>query len=97
VLIDKPAIVIVLIMIKVKAIPAIFVGIMIGGIFAISFQPNIINEVAKSDGNYLKSSYMGVINTMTGDVNFTEENAKINDVFEITEGNRSGLLKSGGM
>ena len=92
-----PAIVIVLIMMKVKAIPAIFVGIMIGGIFAISFQPNIINEVAKSDGNYLKSSYMGVINTMTGDVNFTEENAKINDVFEITEGNRSGLLKSGGM
>ena len=96
-----PGIVILLIIMKVKAIPAIFVGILIGAVFAVSFQPNIINEVADSNGDYLKNSYMGVINAMTGEVSFGAENTAINDVFSSVEqgmtDDRSGLLKSGGM
>ena len=86
-----------LILLKVKSIPAIFVGVIVGAIFAVSFQPNIINEVSGVDNNYLKSSYMGVVNAMTGDVVFEVENTAINDAFAIPEDNRSGLLKSGGM
>jgi NhaC family Na+:H+ antiporter len=92
-----PAVVIILILLKVKSIPAIFVGVIVGAIFAIVFQPNIINEVSGVDNNYLKSSYMGVIKAMTEDVVFNAENSAINDAFSIAEDNRSGLLKSGGM
>ena len=96
-----PAIVILLIIMKVKAIPAIFVGILVGGVFAVSFQSTVVNEVADTNGDYLKSSYMGVINAMTGEVKFDAENTAINNVFStVTEGKedtRSGLLKSGGM
>lgn len=92
-----PAIVIVLILMKVQSLPAIFVGVVVGAIFAIAFQPNIVNEVSGVDNNYLKSSYMGVVQAMTGDVVFEAENNAINDAFSIAEGSRSGLLKSGGM
>jgi NhaC family Na+:H+ antiporter len=96
-----PVAVVVLILLKVKAIPAIFVGILVGAIFAVSFQSDVVNEVSGVNDNYLKSSYMGVVNAMTGDVDFEIENTAINDVFSTVpvgeEDERSHLLKSGGM
>jgi NhaC family Na+:H+ antiporter len=96
-----PVVVVVLILLKVKAIPAIFSGILVGAIFAISFQSDIVNEVSGVNDNYLKASYMGVVKAMTGNVNFEIANTAINDVFSTValgeEDTRSGLLKSGGM
>lgn len=92
-----PIAVIVLIVLKVKAIPAIFVGIILGAFFAIGFQPDVVNEVSGIDGNYLKSSYMGVINSMSAEINFSSENEMINNAFEIPTERRSDLLKAGGM
>ena len=96
-LLMAPVAVIVLIVLKVKAIPAIFAGVIIGAFLAIGFQPDIVQEVAGNSGSFFKDSYKGVITAMTGEVSFDASNNAINDLFQVDEANRSGLLKSGGM
>ena len=92
-----PIVVIAMIIKKVAAIPALFFGTLLGGIFAVLFQPEIVIEVSGTSINSISSYYMGVINAMIGDVNFTTINASINDIFNVAEADRSDLLKSGGM
>ncbi len=92
-----PIAVIIMIIKKVAAIPALFFGTLLGGIFAVLFQPEIVIEVSGTSINNISSYYMGVINAMIGDVNFTTVNASINDIFNVAEADRSDLLKSGGM
>ncbi len=92
-----PIAVIVMIIKKVAAIPSLFFGTLLGGVFAILFQPDIVVEVSGTSINSISSYYMGVINAMIGDVNFTTVNTSINDIFNISEVDRSDLLKSGGM
>ena len=92
-----PIAVIVMIIKKVAAIPALFFGTLLGGVFAILFQPAIVIEVSGTSINSISSYYMGVINAMIGDVNFTVVNTSINEVFNVSEADRSNLLKSGGM
>lgn len=92
-----PIAVIAMIIKKVAAIPALFFGTLLGGVFAIIFQPEIVIEVSGASINSISSYYMGVINAMIGDVNFTTVNASINDIFNIEEADRTDLLKSGGM
>ena len=92
-----PLAVIAMIIKKVAAIPALFFGTLLGGVFAILFQPEIVIEVSGASINSISSYYIGVINAMIGDVNFTAVNASINDIFNVAEADRSDLLKSGGM
>ena len=92
-----PNAVIAMIIKKVAAIPALFFGTLLGGVFAILFQPEIVIEVSGASINSISSYYIGVINAMIGDVNFTAVNASINNIFNVAEADRSDLLKSGGM
>ena len=92
-----PISVIVMITKKVSAIPTLFFGTLLGGIFAIIFQPEIVLEVSGKSTNNISSNYMGVLNAMIGEINFKEVNRSINDIFNIAEDDRSDLLKSGGM
>jgi Na+:H+ antiporter, NhaC family len=92
-----PVTVIFMIIKKVAAIPSLFFGTLLGGIFAILFQPEIVVEVSGISTNSISSYYMGIINAMISDVNFTAVNTNINDIFHVAEADRSDLLKSGGM
>ena len=82
---------------KVSAIPALFFGTLLGGVFAIIFQPEIVIEVSGISTNSIGSNYMGILNAMIGEINFIEVNTSINDIFNIAEVDRSDLLRSGGM
>ena len=82
---------------KVSAIPALFFGTLLGGVFAIIFQPEIVIEVSGISTNSIGSNYMGILNAMIGEINFIEVNTSINDIFNIAEVDRSNLLRSGGM
>ena len=92
-----PISVITMIIKKVPAIPALFFGTIFGGVFAIIFQPEIVFEVSATSTKDISANYMGIINAMIGEINFTEVNTSINDIFNIAEADRSDLLKSGGM
>lgn len=81
-----PAVVIWMIIKKVNALSALLVGSLLGGVFAIIFQPQIISEVAGTAGNYAKQSYMALMNAMSTEVKVGTDNEIAN-----------GLLKAKGM
>jgi NhaC family Na+:H+ antiporter len=71
---------------KVNPLTALLIGSILGGIFAVIFQPQIINEIANSSGSYIQKSYMAVMNAMSVEVQVSSDN-------EIA----AGLLKAKGM
>ncbi|MDG1934764.1 MAG: Na+/H+ antiporter NhaC [Flavobacteriales bacterium] len=92
-----PILVIVMIIKKISAIPALLFGTILGAIFAIIFQPSIVIEISGMSSSNISSYYIGIVNSMIGDVNFNSVNTTINDIFNIAIADRSDLLKSGGM
>ncbi|MEZ5104777.1 MAG: Na+/H+ antiporter NhaC [Draconibacterium sp.] len=85
-----PVILITIIILKVPPIPALFAGTMLGAIFAVIFQPEIIHQVAGFSGNYVKASYISVMQSMFGDVSLATSEPKVNDLLS-TSGMR-GML-----
>jgi len=76
-----PVAVLVLVILKVDAIASLFIGVVLGGVFAVALQPEIIQQVSgqptqdvtDDDGKetkkagYLTHSYAAVVNAMAGD------------------------------
>ena len=81
-----PIIMVVLISKKMPAIPAITVGALLGAVFALIFQPNLVQEVAQFGEGTWEKGFVGIMTSMYGDISFTTDN-------EIVD----GLLSSGGM
>ena len=92
-----PLSVIILIINKVSAIKSLFIGTLLGSIFAIIFQQEILFEISNLDRNNFISLLSANLNAITAEINFTKINSDINDVFNIPEDERSSLLKSNGM
>lgn len=83
-----PAAVLVMVFLKVDAIAALFVGVILGGIFAIAFQPEVVKEVSgqptevstTEDGetiepaSVLAHSYTAVINAMATKTSVASDN-----------------------
>jgi len=84
--------VVVLIIKKVPALPALLVGSLLGGIFAIIFQPQIINQISGIDGNYLESSFIAVMQAMTTTINVQTDNQMITDL--LTGRGMAGMLNT---
>lgn len=81
-----PVLVILLILKKVDAVPALLVGTLAGGIAAVISQPQLIISVAdyKSQAGegllYLKQSYIALTNAMATDVAIETESVKMNEL-----------------
>ncbi|HLF45645.1 MAG TPA: Na+/H+ antiporter NhaC family protein, partial [Chitinophagaceae bacterium] len=71
---------------KVNALTALLIGSLLGGIFAVIFQPQIIEEIVGGTGSYIQKSYMAITNAMSVEVRVASDN-------EIA----AGLLKARGM
>ena len=87
-----PAAVIFLIVKKVSAIPALLIGTLLGGVFAIIFQPNIIEVISGVTGNFFEASYKAVMVAMYGDVSITTGNAMVNEL--LSTGGMYGMLNT---
>lgn len=72
-----PALVIFLIVKKVPATPALLVGTLLGGVFAIIFQPHVITQVSGIQDDFLKASFLAVMNAMSTGVKLTTDNEMI--------------------
>lgn len=81
-----PAVVILMIVKKISAIPALLFGTLLGALFAVIFQPQIIEQISGITGNFLKASYVAIMNSMSGEILVATGN-------EIAD----GLLKTRGM
>lgn len=63
-----PALVIFMIVRKVDAIPALFIGVILGFIAAIIFQPDLVRDLAGNSGNYALDAYKTSVDAMFGEV-----------------------------
>lgn len=86
-----PVVVIGLIVKKVAAIPALFLGSVLGGIFAIIFQPNLIRNLSENS-NFFYAAYEVVVNAMTTDIAIVTNNNLVNEL--LSSGGMKGMLNT---
>ena len=87
-----PVAVVFMIIKKVPALPALLVGSLLGGLCAIIFQPQIVNQISGIDNNYLESSFIGVMRAMTTTINVQTDNQMISDL--LTGRGMAGMLNT---
>ncbi|MBP9926568.1 MAG: Na+/H+ antiporter NhaC [Cyclobacteriaceae bacterium] len=87
-----PILVIVMIVKRVPALPALLVGALLGGIAAIIMQPQIIVQVSGIEGNYLKASFIAFMNAMTTTINIQTTDPMISEL--LTAKGMSGMLNT---
>jgi NhaC family Na+:H+ antiporter len=79
-----------IILLKVPPIPALLAGTLLGGIFGVIFQPEVIKTVAGITNDYTKAAYISVMQAMFGDISLTTSDPKITELMS-TSGMR-GML-----
>lgn len=92
VLMIVPVFLIFIIIKKIAPVPALLSASLLGGIFAIIFQPDIINHVSGIHGNYVKSSYIAVLKAMFGPVSMDTSNPAVNDL--LSTNGMAGMLNT---
>ncbi len=76
-----PLAVVVLILKKAPPLMALLVGTLLGAVFALIFQPNIVMELTGASSLTIESGYRGVMNAITIQTNIATENAVLSDLF----------------
>lgn len=87
-----PLAVLALILKKVNALTALFVGTALGAIFAVIFQPDIVKQASGINGNYLKQAYKAVIFSLTTNVDLSGGNANLADL--LSSSGMAGMLNT---
>ena len=85
-----PALVIFMIVRKTQPLIALLIGTLLGGLFAIIFQPEIVAKVAGASVLDFQSAYQGVMNAITVDTSIVTSNEQLNDLFSA--GGMYGML-----
>ncbi len=75
-----PVLLITIIILKVPPLPALFAGTLLGAIFSVIFQPEIIKEIAGVVDNYAKASYISVMQSMFGDISINTSDATVTEL-----------------
>ena len=86
-----PLTVVVLIIKKIPAIQSLLIGTLLGGLFAVFFQPHIILDITKSDILSISSSFKGVIIAIFSDVIINTDNLDISKELLTSKGMK-GML-----
>ena len=77
-----PAITLGLIVKRVDAIPALFVGCVVGAVFAVLFQGELLSELMSDAGSF--PLYRVIMGTLFAGVDITTSNAMLNDLFSAS-------------
>lgn len=77
-----PIIVIGLIFKKTEPLIALFIGILLGAIFAVIFQPQILNQIAGVETMSFKSAYRGAMDAITIETIIPTENESLVKLFK---------------
>ena len=87
-----PIIVLIMIVKKTPPIKALTLGTLLGALFAVLFQPQIINELSDSSNSSIIAPYKVLIDTITSDVSITTESEILNELFST--GGMIGMLNT---
>ena len=85
-----PLAVVFLIIKKMPAIPAILIGALLGGVFALIFQPEVVKSVANWDTAGWEASFVGVMKSLYGEISISTDNAEVNEL--LSSGGMHGML-----
>lgn len=87
-----PITVVALIVKKMPAIPAILIGALLGGVFALIFQPEVVKSVADWDVTGWRLTFVGLMKSLYGDISIVTGNAMVDEL--LTAGGMSGMLST---
>lgn len=87
-----PLAVLVMIVKKVPAIPALLSGALLGGVFAVIFQPEIIAMIADEAGSYTFLAFKAVMMALYGQIAIVTDNDIVNELL-VTRG-MGGMLNT---
>jgi len=87
-----PGIVLFMIIRKVPAIPALLTGALLGGVFALIFQPEIIRLIAAENASYAYQGFKAVMMALYGEISIATSNDIVNELL-LTRG-MGGMLNT---
>ncbi|NAY90803.1 Na+/H+ antiporter NhaC [Muricauda sp. JGD-17] len=85
-----PIVVILLIIKKTPPLSALLIGTLLGGLFALIFQPEIIAGLGGGTSLTFESGYKGILNAITVDTTIATNDPALNDLF--SSGGMAGML-----
>ena len=85
-----PAVVVFLIVSKAPPLVALLIGTLLGGLFALIFQKDILIEVAQASSFSFEVAYKGIMNAITVATEVKTTNPLLNDLF--SSGGMEGML-----
>ena len=83
-----PVVVVVLIVKKMPAIPALFIGTILGSVFALIFQPELVAEVGGNTTG--EGMFIGTMKSVYGSVSITTDHEMVNEL--LSSSGMSGML-----
>ncbi len=87
-----PALVIFLIVRKVPALPALFIGTLAGAASALFFQPQIIEQVSQIDDKFHVAAYIAIMKAMYTDITVDTSHEMVNSL--LSTGGMRGMLNT---
>ena len=85
-----PLIVIIMIIKKTPSLLALFVGTLLGGLFALIFQPQLLMDLSGSSVLNFKTIYISIFNAITVDTQIETNDPLLNELF--SSGGMQGML-----
>ncbi len=85
-----PILVIIMIIRKTPPLAALLVGTLLGGVFALIYQPTLVAETADATYLNIETAYQGVMNAITKENSIVTSNDLLNDLFN--SGGMQGML-----
>lgn len=87
-----PLLVLIMIVKKTPPLIALVIGTLVGALFSLIFQPQIINELSGETNSSIVDSYIVIMNTITGEINIETNNEILNDLFST--GGMLGMMNT---
>jgi len=87
-----PALVIFLIVRKVPALPALFIGTLAGAVCALIFQPQIIQQVSGMEDRFHVAAYIAIMKSMYTQISVNTSHEMVNSLLET--GGMRGMLNT---
>jgi len=91
-----PAMLLFIIIKKVPPLPSLLFGSLIGGIFALIFQPHLVREVGEvlngTSTSFFKASFTTIMTAIFGDISITTNNPVVDEL--LTTSGMKGMLNT---
>ncbi len=87
-----PAALVTIIVNKVPPLPSLLAGTLLGALFALIFQPQVVEQVAGIADNYAEAAYIGIMKSMFGRISITTSDPQVNEL--LSTGGMAGMLNT---